>query len=160
MRAWNLEVFGPLLFWTLMFIIAMAIKVITFSDYTPWFQIAPEASLWAAGILFAIAVSEQTYFPIRRRLITKQSASGYALEEVESSPERNVGFTPRFIYMFLIVMALWLLTLLLGEYAAKEFGRLRAFALHPWLFLAFGSSVFLAAVAVWVALTGLREVAE
>ena len=114
----KIEIVGPLIFWSLMFVVGAAIKVVAFGSTAVWFEIQPAACLWATGVLFSLAVSERTYF--RAKLVTqisrKPTGSGIVVDYVVTIPE-DLDFTPKFMYLFLVGVAIWIFSLLLSGYA-------------------------------------------
>lgn len=73
----SLKILGPLAFWSAMFIIGAAIRLAAFNDIAFWFRLPQDAALWAAGLLFSLAVSEQTYLGTRltQRIVPRQGGA-------------------------------------------------------------------------------------
>ena len=151
----RLEVWGPLIFWSLMFAVGAAIKFSTFQDSGVFYDIAPEAALWATGILFSLSVSEQAYFGVRLvpRYKRHVSRSGFSLSYEVTLPQ-DPNFGPRFVYIFLVGMAIWIFCLLLSGYGASQ----PAASQSWWAIVSTLLSYFLAALLVGAALRCLYEV--
>ncbi|MCI0487717.1 MAG: hypothetical protein L0229_14080 [Blastocatellia bacterium] len=155
----KIEVVGPLIFWSLMFVVGAAIKVFTFGSTTVWFEIQPSVSLWATGVLFSLAVSERTYF--RAKLVTqisrKPTGAGIIVDYVVTLPD-ELDFTPKFMYLFLIGVAIWILTLLLSGYALGVYSSSHSLSLGG--LLAISISVLLASGITIAAVRTLNEVSK
>lgn len=155
----KIEVLGPLIFWSLMFILGAAIKLVAFRSTTVWFEVQPAAALWATGVLFTLAVSERTYF--RAKLVTqiskKPSGSGIEVEYVVTIPD-DLDFTPKFMYLFLIGVVMWMLTLLLSGYASELYSASQSLTLGGLLAISF--SVLFASGIVVTAVRTLHEVSK
>lgn len=151
----RLEVMGPLVFWSLMFAVGAAIKFSAFQDARVLFDLPPQAALWASGILFSLSVSEQTYF--RAKLVPRytrhKTRPGFSVDYDVTIPE-DPGFSPRFIYLFLVGMAAWIFCLLLSGYGASQTAR----QLDGLRIASVAVSYLLSAVVVGVALRSLYEV--
>ena len=150
------EVLGPLVFWSLMFAVGAAIKFSAFRDARALLDLSPEAALWATGILFSLSVSEQTYF--RARLVPRYTRHttrpGFSVDYDVTLPE-ELGFNPKFIYLFLVSMAVWVFCLLLAGYGAVDASQLNALRISSVAF-----SYLLSATVVGVALRSLYEVTQ
>lgn len=152
----SLKIWGPLAFWSAMFIIGAAIRLAAFNDLAFWFRLPQDAALWAAGLLFSLAVSEQTYLgtSLTQRIIRKEGGLGYSVD-YDVTLREEVGFTPKFMYLFLLGVAIWVLTIVLTGFAAREFGSKGI----GWLVLGLTtSSYLLATFAVVGAIRALRGV--
>jgi hypothetical protein len=155
----NLRVLGPLIFWTLMFTIGTAIKIITFQDSTVWFQLAPQICLWASGILFTLAVSPQTYERTRVvKSITKDPSGRMLQVGWDVVAPDDISFIPAYVYLFLSGMVVWILTLLLSGLAGRQFAAAGAIDWGSASLLAI--STFLSAGLVGITLYTLREVTQ
>lgn len=139
-----------------MFAIGATIRLAAFEDSAFWWHIPPEVALWSAGVLFSLAVSEQTYFGSRLnpRVVPKEGGLGYSVDYDVTIPTQ-AGFTPKFIYLFLFVVAVWVLDLVLGGFAQKTF---ETGGFQTSVIVATAISYFLAAGAVAAAVRGLYEV--
>ncbi len=148
----RIEVLGPLIFWSLMFAVGAAIKFAAFNDTSVLFHLAPEVALWATGILFTLSVSEQTYFRARLvpRITRHDSSPGFSVNYDVTIPE-ELGFSPKFIYLFLSSVSIWIFCLLLSGYSASA--PLSSLKISSVIF-----SYFLAALVVGAALRSLYEV--
>lgn len=109
-----LEVYGPLIFWSLMFLIGTFIKVFAFNDSSFWIQIPQEISLWATGVLFTLSTSEKTYYNARLTPKYAKNAAGFQVD-YEITLDDEFGFKPKFIYLFLIGATIWIINLILSN---------------------------------------------
>lgn len=153
----NLNTYGPLLAWLATFVIGAAIKLVAFDSDTLLFEAGADASLWAAGVLFSLAVAEGTYSGARLTRTVQKKPSGAGLEvDYGVTVDDNAGFTPRMMYLFLGALVVWILVLLLSgvaqqAYAAngKQYGIKTVFCACAGLALA--------AISVVVAVRALME---
>lgn len=110
----KLDVVGPLLFWTAMFFIGSLIKFIAFKNNMVWIEAAPEAALWATGILFTLSVSAGNF--LERKAIPRMEhdpdGSGFKVKYDIILPE-NLKPTQRFFYLFLAALVVWILDIFL-----------------------------------------------
>jgi hypothetical protein len=116
----DVEKAGPLVFWTLMYIIGGMIELSAYSNTDVFFELGSEVSLWAVGILFALSVSESTYSGAKlgRHVSQKPSGTGYEVD-YDVTLTGEFGFTPKYFYLFLLGVAIWIATLLLGDHAIQ-----------------------------------------
>ncbi|MDA3789480.1 MAG: hypothetical protein PF503_13440 [Desulfobacula sp.] len=116
----NLKVWGPILFATMLFIVGAAIKIIAFKSDNVFFEMPPDFALWAVGIMFSLAVSEQTQFGGRTYYDISKNKSGTGiLVDYKISLPDELSFSPKYIYFFVYSMMIWILTILLsGEASA------------------------------------------
>lgn len=109
------QVVGPLAVWATFFTVASAIRYTTFSDFNFWVHLPSDLTLWATGILFSLSISENSNYQARMLPRTKRnsSGSGFSVEYEITLPEEP-GFNPKYLYLFLFAMGIWVLCLLLG----------------------------------------------
>ena len=119
------EIYGPLLFWSFMFIIGAAIRAFALNDFSFWIVIPPEIALWSSGILFTLATSERTYHNVKLNSTYSKNADGKSVSinyDIEIGDD--LGFKPKYLYLFLLSVMIWILTLLLNlwipSYIEKE----------------------------------------
>lgn len=111
------EIYGPLIFWGLLFTCAGVIKYFAYDNDSFWIDIPTELALWSTGILFTLASSERSYS--RAKLNTeytkKQSGTGYEVDfKVVVGDE--LGFTSKFLYLFLASIVIWIISIIMqGE---------------------------------------------
>jgi hypothetical protein len=155
----RLEVIGPLIFGTIMYITAILIKVFTFSDFSFWTQISPDISLWALGILFTIAVSEKTYSnaKLMPKITRHPSGFGYSVD-YDITITEHIGFTPKYLYMFLVAVPIWIINILISGFVTASFNSAKVLSISIIFGLFF--SVFLATFIVIAALRALYEVSK
>ena len=155
----KIEVIGPLIFWTMMFITAAFIKVFAFSDYSFWTQIPPDISLWAMGILFTIAASEKTYSNAKLvpRITRHTSGAGYSVD-YDVTVTDNIGFTPKYLYLFLLAVPIWIINILISGFVTDSYRTTKVFTLP--IVSGLSVSAFLASLIVVAALKALYEVAK
>jgi hypothetical protein len=122
MRKEVLRLYGPLFFWTVMFIIGSAIQYSSFSDSLFWLDVPQGISLWATGILFTLTMSEQTYH--RAKLVPRVSRDpgqpSYSVA-FDIDIADNPGFDPIYLFLFLAGIAAWIGCLLLGGHARAAY---------------------------------------
>lgn len=148
---------GPLVFWSLMYIVGAVIKLLAYNDTDVYFEIGPEASLWAVGIVFALTVSEHTYFGVRAHPQITKKPSGRGLEiDYDVTIPDEVGFTPNFIYLFLFSVVIWIINLLLSGCAIESYSS--AQQLTAGAIVATSLSILLASTLVVIAVRTLYEV--
>ena len=157
-RGLDIVLVGPLVFWSVMYFISAVVKLGAYEDIDVYFEVAPEAALWATGILFTLTASENTYFPARLKLRTskKPSGTGYDVDYDVVLPEEEIGFTPKFLYFFVVSVGIWIITVLLSGHAIKSFSSANEITLC--IFLETSLSVLLAAGLVGFTLKTLYEV--
>ncbi|WUR13123.1 hypothetical protein E7V67_026120 [[Empedobacter] haloabium] len=153
----NWKIWGPLSFTIILFTVASAIKLFTFNESTFYVALAPELSLWATGVFFSFAVSEQVLFGVRTECDTRQRPGSQTIEVTfrVAMPGQPL-FSPRFMYLFIFCMALWILNILLS---GKADALIKA---EGGIGVGAGSLVLLstalAAFSVGLALRSMREV--
>lgn len=134
----NLKVWGPLAFATMLFTIAVAIKIISFGDYYIWLEIAPELALWATGVLFSVSITEYTLFGGRTtyKIRRKRTGNGFEVDfNIEFPNELDFGF--KYQYLFVYSMMIWILTLLFSGHAVEMLTTTNQWTwdVHGWNFL-------------------------
>jgi len=111
----RLSVVGPLTVWITFFTVASAIRYATFSDFNFWVHLPSDLTLWATGILFSLTVSESTNYQARMMPKTKKNPNGAGFTvDYEITIPDEPGFNPKFLYLFLFSMGIWILCLLMG----------------------------------------------
>lgn len=110
----TLKVVGPLLFATMLFIVSSAIKAVSFQSFNFYLDMPQEFALWGVGIVFSLAVTEHTHFGVKtvHTITRKKTQTGYEIDYGIVLPEQY-HFTPKYIYLFVFSMMLWILTLVL-----------------------------------------------
>ncbi len=157
MREIKLSVYGPLVAWSLLFMTSAVIKAFAFRDHLYWINIPSEISLWALGVLFTLSASEQTYYNARLvPKVTKQK-TGYSVEYGVTISD-SVGFTPKYLYLFLIGIPVWIWTMLIGGSISRTYSGSGIIDIKI-LFLS-AVSYFIAFVLVFSAIRVLHEVSK
>jgi len=157
---WKIETVGPLIFWTVMFLLCASIKFSAFDDTGAWINLAPDAALWGTGILFSLSVSDQTYSGARliSNMKRHQKGNGYSIQYEVTIPE-TPGFTSKYIYLFFVGMAFWIFCVLLTGHVETLISIDKD--LFFWKILGLSVlSYVLAASVVGAALRALYEVAK
>lgn len=127
----NLKISGPLLFATMLFIISAAIKIISFKNQNVWLEVSPELSLWAVGIFFSLSISEQTQFGGKTAYRVSRKTSGTGIEiNYEVILPDNLEFSPKYIYLFVYSIMIWILTILISGYAVGLFSNVNQWTLQ------------------------------
>jgi hypothetical protein len=154
----NWRVWGPLVFASLLFVIASAIKLIAFGKTSFILDIGSEFALWATGVLFSLAAANKVLLEGRTEQVFKKKSSGTGIEnDYIALPPDELDFTPKYLYLFIYSMMSWILTLLISEQAHIIYGTAKAhsFASISLAFLALS----LAATSVGIAIRALLEAA-
>ena len=158
----DFKIWGPIIIWSAMFLIAFIIKLIAFKDINVFFDIAPEATLWASGVLFSIAESDMVFS--RARISTKYKRKtgiiGYEMDYTVDLPDK---YDPRdhvvYLYLFVIALATWIINLFLSDMAKVSLSNNTSIAsgmqIAPYLY--YFLSVFIASIMVVIALRSLRD---
>lgn len=111
------KLLGPLFSWTVLFGIGILFKYAAFHNSAVWFEIAPEATLWATGIFFTTAVSDAAFsrakiLPVYTR---KANGLGYEMDYKVTLPE---SYDPtshsKFLYFFLGSLGAWILNVFIS----------------------------------------------
>lgn len=125
----SLEKLGPLIVWVLTFAIGAAIKLVAFESDSLLFDVPPDATLWAVGVFFSLAVSEQTYSGARLKSTVNKTEAGDGYQVTYGiTLSDQPGFTPKFMYVLLVGITAWIVTLLLSGYAAKQYGQVHNYS--------------------------------
>jgi len=114
------ETYGPLTFWALLFACASIIKYFAYDDTNLLYDIPIELSLWSVGILFTLAASEKTYYnaKLTQKFTKKTTGPGYEID-YEVKVGDDYGFKPKFLYLFLISIVIWIICIIL-KYEIEE----------------------------------------
>ena len=92
----NIRVWGPLLFTAMLFVIAAAIKLAAFSNTTFFIDLPTELALWATGVMFSLAVSEQMILKGRAEAVFRRKETGTGIEiEYRAIAPESLDFSPR-----------------------------------------------------------------
>jgi hypothetical protein len=153
----NWRLWGPLIFAGILFVVASAIRLIAFEEVSFYFDLPSDFSLWATGVLFSFAVSEQALFGGRAVYdIRKDSrGDGFMMNFRVALPDQ-LEFSPRMIYLFMICMAIWVLNLLLAGKAKHLVSVDHGVSLLAGALVI--SALALAGLSVGIAARALREV--
>jgi hypothetical protein len=151
----NWRFWGPLIFSLLLFVVGAAIKVVAFGKVTFYIDLGPELALWATGVLFSFAVSEQALFGGRTVNEVRKAENGLTMNFRVALPDQ-VEFNPRFVYLFVVCMAIWILDLLCAGKAELLIEHNPNALLLPACLII--TALALAGFAVGLALRALREV--
>jgi len=113
----NAKLLGPLFSWTVLFGIGILFKYAAFQNSAVWFEIAPEATLWATGIFFTTAVSDAAFSraKILPKYTRKANGLGYEMDYEVTLPE---SYDPtshsKFLYLFLGSLGAWILNVFIS----------------------------------------------
>jgi hypothetical protein len=99
-----------------LFLIELGIKGIAFNSDTLFIDIYPSISLWITALYFTLSISEQDKFNATAtpRLSKKSSGDGIEITYDVRLPE-NLDSTPKYLFMFIISVAIWIFTVLLSQ---------------------------------------------
>ena len=160
----DFKVWGPIIIWSLMFLIAFIIKLIAFKDFDVFFDIAPEATLWASGVLFTIAESDMVFTKakISPRYKRKAGIIGYEMDYEIELPEK---YDPRdhviFLYLFVIALVAWVLNLFISNLAMITYSVAQQNGDSIIVPLAYYFiTIFLATIMIVLALRSTRNVSK
>lgn len=130
---------GPVVFATLLFVIELSIKGMAYNKQDIWIELPPSIALWAVGVLFSLAVSEQTLLRggVGYRA-TAQPGKPVIELEYELRLPSQIDFTPKYLYLFVVIMTVWIVALLLSQEALANPGRVQFLMPCAW-FLSGGS---------------------
>lgn len=150
------RVWGPLFFASLLFVIASAIRLVSFTRTTCLLDVGSDFGLWATGILFSLAASEQTRLGGRTERVFHKKSSGTGIEiDYIAVPPEKPDFSPKYLYLFVYAMMIWVLTIMIGEHARAMFEKAHGFnvAIIALAFL----QIAIAATSVGAAIRSLLE---
>jgi len=63
-----------------MFAIGVMVKYFTFKNDSVWFDIAPDVTLWATGILFTIAAADAFQPKLLSKYAKKETGMGFEMD--------------------------------------------------------------------------------
>lgn len=107
----DLDVYGPLIFWTLLFICGSAIKYFAYDEANLLLQIPMELTLWSTGIFFTLATTDENA-QLKKTYQKKADSPGYVIDyEVIVSEKNNSNY--RLVYLSLIGLVSWILCIVL-----------------------------------------------
>jgi|SRR5215831_11301980 len=118
----DVKMIGPLISWSVMFAIGVMVKYFTFRNDSVWFDIAPEITLWASGILFAIAAADLFYQPkILSKYAKKETGMGFEMDyEVTLSGSNEPTAHSRYLYLFLFGLAGWIINIFISGFISAR----------------------------------------
>jgi hypothetical protein len=168
----ELKVMGPLICWSIMFVIGIMIKLFTFKNDSVWFDIAPDATLWASGILFTLAAADAFYRPrILSKYAKRETGTGFEMDYEVTLPESYEPIThSKYLYLFLLGLAGWVINIFISGFISSRV--LQGVATQPnpvpqalpgydtVFFVLLLVSVLIASSMVFIALLALREVSK
>jgi hypothetical protein len=109
----KLRIYGPLVLTILLFTVAFCINLIAFSNSEYLIELPSEFSLWTVGVFLSLAVTDHTIFGgfTESRLTPAAGVNTFQIEfgyRFPKSPE----LSPKFIYMLVYCMLIWVVILL------------------------------------------------
>jgi hypothetical protein len=113
----NTKLIGPLFSWTILFGIGTLFKYAAFHNSAVWFEIAPQATLWATGIFFTTAVADATFSPAKvlPKYTRKVNGLGYEMNYEVTLPESYDPSSPsKYLYFFLGSLGAWILNVFIS----------------------------------------------
>ena len=157
------DIYGPLIVWSLMFFVGSFLQYIAFDKAGVFYNLPPDLALWAVGILFTICVSEGALnkAKIATTYTKKKNGLGYMVDYDITLPE-NITSGSKMMYLFLIVICIWIVSLLLSGSSQESMEALSASAvikLNQSYFVLM-LSYFLSFLSVGLALHTLNEVSQ
>lgn len=163
----GLKIGGPLISWSAMFVIGITIKAVSFDDNTVWFEIAPEAALWATGVFFTIAIADDIFS--RAKLLPKykrkETGLGYEIDYDITLPESyDLSSQTKYFYIFLISLVAWIINIFLSGFALEASSSSTpggvAITLTPLSIFLFAISIAIAGGMVVLAIRALGEISK
>lgn len=152
----KLETYGPLLVWGVMFAMGAAIKVVAFDSDSLFFDVGPDAALWAVGILFSLAVSEQSHTGARLvHTVTKKPTGAGVEVDYAVFINDDPGFKPKLLYLFVAGIAIWIFVLLVSGVAQEDYSGASRYTVRILVYALLGLA--LAFTSVMLALRALLE---
>ena len=158
------DIYGPLVFWSVMFLIGASIQYVTFNKGGVFYNLPSDLALWATGIMFSICVSEPALNQAKLTPNYKkhQNGRGFSVDYDITLPE-EINSTPKLTYFFLICIAIWIGSILLSGTSQASIAAITP-ATTTLQLVAFYSglslSYFLSFFSVGLALYTLREAAQ
>ena len=153
----NLKVWGPLLFASMLFVIAAVIKFVSFTKAAAFLSMGSEFALWATGVLFSLAASEQTRFGGRTEHIFRRKTSGSSIEiQYKALAPDRIDLSPRFLYFFVYSMMIWILCIVISEKSCAIYALQNQYSIK--LILLCALCFVLSATSVGIAIRSLLEV--
>jgi hypothetical protein len=106
-----------------MFAIGIMIKCFAFKNDAVWVEIAPEATLWATGILFSISVADTTFSQAKllSKYKKKTTGTGYEVDYVVTlSDSYDPSGHSRYLYLFLFGLGAWIFNIFIGGFLSTK----------------------------------------
>ena len=167
----ELKLMGPLICWSIMFVIGIMIKLFTFKNDSVWFEIAPDVTLWASGILFTLAAADAFYRPrILSKYAKRETGTGFEMDYEVTLPESYEPIThSKYLYLFLLGLGGWIINIFISGFISSRV--LQGVATQnpvpqalpgydTVFFVLLLVSVLIASSMVFIALLALREVSK
>lgn len=152
----NLRVIGPLLFSAMLLAISISVKTLAFEKSSFPLEISPEIALWATGIFFSLAISEQTLLGGKAGYDLKRSSDNAIEISYRVILPEKIEFSPKYTYLFLYGLMTWIISLLLSEKGALLLEQTKGWNTHTYLMCI--ANIFVSGLAVGIALRSLKEV--
>ena len=142
--------------WAAAFSTGAAIKLVAFESDSLLFDAGPDAALWALGIFFSLAVSEQSHSGARISHTVKKKPTGAGFEvDYAVTIDEDPGFKPKFLYLFLAGFVIWIFVLLLSGVAQQEYDGAQRYSVRILVWTSLG--LVLAVASVVLAVRALLE---
>lgn len=164
----DLKVIGPLVCWSIMFAVGVMVKYFTFKNDSVWFDIAPDVTLWATGILFTIAAADAFYQPkLLSKYAKKETGMGFEMDYEVTLSETYEPTHSKYLYLFLFGLGGWIINIFMSGFISARVHTAQANLLQqaPSGFDAFSFALLIVAVViassmVFIALQALKEVSK
>jgi hypothetical protein len=168
----ELKIMGPLICWSIMFAMGIMIKLFTFKNDSVWFDIAPDATLWASGILFTLVAADAFYRPkFLSKYAKKETGMGFEMDyEVTLSDSYEPITHSKYLYLFLFALAGWIINIFISGYISSRVLQGITTQANPSIqplpgydavfFVLLAVAVLIASSMVFIALLALREVSK
>ncbi|HKA23134.1 MAG TPA: hypothetical protein VKN18_33005 [Blastocatellia bacterium] len=164
----DLKTIGPLICWSIMFAVGVMVKYFTFKNDSVWFDIAPDVTLWASGILFTIAAADAFYQPkILSKYAKKETGMGFEMDYEVTLSETYEPTHSKYLYLFLFGLGGWIINVFLSGFISARLHTTQANPLQQpsagfdaVSFALLIVAVVIASSMVFIALQALKEVSK
>jgi len=164
----DLKTIGPLICWSIMFAIGVMVKYFTFKSDSVWFDIAPDVTLWATGILFTIAAADAFYQPkLLSKYAKKETGMGFEMDYEVTLSETYEPMHSKYLYLFLSGLGGWIINIFISGFISARVHAAQANLLQQASsgfdaisFALLVVAVVIASSMVFIALQALKEVSK
>src|SRR5215470_14970613 len=116
----DLKTIGPLICWSIMFAVGVMVKYFTFKNDSVWFDIAPDVTLWATGILFTIAAADAFQPKLLSKYAKKETGMGFEMDYEVTLSETYEPAQSKYLYLFLFGLGGWIINIFLSGFISAR----------------------------------------